>query len=266
MAIIPLPESKVLLFASRKDIAGMNILDFLDSNLKDKVFIFEIDSINSDDEISRHAAPGTSCIFLSRHRAKSLKPSFTVHPVGNFNQALVGGKVATLCPCDSFTLKRLLLNVNKLINTGEYNLSHHYEISIEATHHGPSSTIPVAFIEVGSSETQWQEKEACKLIADAVNLFFKEKKDLEDEWVPAIAFGSNHYSSKFSRLVLETENALGHVCAKYAISSLNADLVRQMIEKTIPRPVKAFFDRKSLKRKQEIRGWLAEHGIEVVQI
>ncbi|MFW9994636.1 MAG: D-aminoacyl-tRNA deacylase [Candidatus Odinarchaeota archaeon] len=259
-------EQEVVLLVSRKDIAGMNMLEFLDPGLKSRVKIFEKDSVYSEDELIQHATSGTSCIFLSRHRAQSLRPSFTVHPVGNFGEAMVGGKTGTLSPCNAFTLKRLLMNINRLVSSGEYTLAYDYEVSIEATHHGPLSPVALAFIEVGSSETQWQEQEACRLIAGAVNLFFKERSITEDNWTPAIAFGSNHYSSKFSSMVLETETALGHVCAKYAIPDLNEELVRQMVEKTIPRPVVAFFDKKSVKRKQEIRNWLAECGIEVIQV
>lgn len=245
----------------------MNIIEFLDSSLKDeKVIVLENDSIYSDEGLSRYDGTNTAGIFLSRHRAKSLRPSFTVHPIGNYGQALFGGEPGTLAPCDAFTLKQLLLNVNKLVNTGKYSFSQEYEISIEATHHGPFSSIPLAFIEVGSSEAQWREGEACQLIADAVNLFLRDKESKNQDWLPAIAFGSNHYSSKFTRLVLETEVALGHVCAKYAIPFLNASLVKQMVEKTFPRPIKAFFDKKNLKRKQEIRGWLFDHDVEVIQM
>ncbi|MHA2328125.1 MAG: D-aminoacyl-tRNA deacylase [Candidatus Hodarchaeales archaeon] len=245
----------------------MNIIEFLNSSLKDeKLLVLENDSIYSDEELSRYDKTNTAGIFLSRHRAKSLRPSFTVHPIGNYGQALFGGEAGTLAPCEAFTLKQLLLNINNLTKTGKYSFSHEYEISIEATHHGPASSIPIAFIEVGSSEAQWRERDACQLIADAVSLFLTDNETKNHAWESGIAFGSNHYSSKFTRLVLETDIGIGHVCAKYAIPFLNASLVNQMVEKTFPRPVKAFFDKKSLKRKQEIRGWLIDHDVEVIQI
>lgn len=259
-------EFSLSLLVSRKDIAGMNIQQYLNESMQKKVLLLENDSIYSDEEIIRHITNDSSIIFLSRHSARSLRPSFTVHPIGNFGQAEFGGKGANLIKCNSFLLKRLLLNINQLTYSENYTLSYEYEISVEATHHGPFSKHPIAFIEVGSSETQWKDLEACRLIADAINSI--EFKDLSqsERWISSIGFGGNHYASKFTKLILETEHALGHICPKYAISFLNKNLVSQMIMNTTPTPKIAFFDKKSMKRKQEIREILAGFDIEVIQI
>jgi len=258
--------TSIRLVTSNKDMAGKNIQEYIEPKARKEITVFKNDSIYSDDELAKCTKSDDSIIFLSRHSARSLRPSFTVHAIGNFNEAVFGGKPSTLVHCNSFLLKQLLMNINQLVESEEYQLSHAYEVSIEATHHGPFSSVPVAFIEVGSSETQWADKEACRLIADAVNLLLLKGLENENNWVSAIGFGGNHYSSKFSKLVLDTGIALGHVCAKYAVPHLSADLVDQMIAKTTPAPSTAFFDKKSLKRKQEIRNWLEKYELEVIQV
>ncbi|MHA2075225.1 MAG: D-aminoacyl-tRNA deacylase [Candidatus Hodarchaeales archaeon] len=259
-------EFPVNLLVSRIDIAGMNIQQYLNESMKKRVLTLENDSIYSDEEITKHITNNSDIIFLSRHSARSLRPSFTVHPIGNFGLAEFGGKEANLIKCNSFLLKKLLLNVNQLTDSENYKLSYEYEISVEATHHGPYSDQSIAFIEVGSAEPQWKDIEACRLIADAVNSLESEDPFQSEKWISSIGFGGNHYASKFTKLIIETEYALGHICAKYAISLLNENLVNQMIMNTTPTPKIAFFDKKSMKRKQEMREILAEFDIEVIQI
>ena len=259
----------VQLLASRKDIAGMNVSKFIDSNLQERLILIEEVSIFSDEEIEKLVKSKDSIIFLSRHSARSLRPSFTVHPIGNFGGAEYGGYSYTLVDCNSFLIKQLLLNINELINSGDYQFKYEYEISLEVTHHGPFSKVPVAFIEVGSSEAQWNDLEACRLIADAVNkIDFNGINNTpeNDDWIPAIGFGGNHYATKFTRYEIESEYAFGHICAKYNIQWLNKELIEQMISKTIPTPNYALFDKKSMKRKQEIKKWLTELEIEIKQI
>ncbi|MFX0050271.1 MAG: D-aminoacyl-tRNA deacylase [Candidatus Hodarchaeota archaeon] len=251
---------------SRNDIAGMNISRFIHFNLKKRLKIIDQISIYSDEELGNLISSSTTLVYLSRHSAQSMRPSFTVHPIGNFGIAEFGGKNNTLVKCNSSLMKQLLLNTNELIDSGEYNTIFDYEISLEVTHHGPFSQLPVVFIEVGSSEAQWRDLEACRLIADAVNKVDFNKKDQNSDWVSVIGFGGNHYASKFTRYMLETEFAFGHICAKHSIQWLNRNLVDQMITNTIPKPKVVLFDKKSMKRKQQIKTWLSDFDLEVKQV
>ncbi|MFX0087229.1 MAG: D-aminoacyl-tRNA deacylase [Candidatus Hodarchaeota archaeon] len=261
-----LSELPIYLLASRNDIAGMNILNFLATELQKKVIVVNNDSIHSDEEIKNRISSKSMIIFLSRHSARSLRPSFTVHPIGNFGTASFGGRDATLIECSSFLLKKLLLSIKEFLQSKNYKLNYNYEYSLEVTHHGPFSNNPILFIEVGSSEAQWKDLEACRMIAEVVNHVWLKNFEQPKEWISAIGFGGNHYANKFTKLVLKTENAIGHICAKYALSSLNTELINQMIMKTIPKPRIAFFDKKSMKRKQEIKQMLSAFDIEVIQI
>ncbi len=259
-------QSAVFYLLSRKDTAGMNIQKFLPDRFHSNVFTLEMDSIYATDEIKDKIPENGEIIFLSRHLARSFRPSFTVHPIGNFSSAEFGGIESKLVPCNSFRLKNLLLMIKSQMQPNKYNLRYNYEISIEVTHHGPFASQMVSFIEVGSTQEQWSDFEACRLIAHSIIDDHSGINNQQENWISAIGFGGNHYSTKFTQLVLESELAFGHVCAKYAISSLNADLVGQMIEKTYPSPKKAVFDKKSMKRKQEVKSWLSEYDIEVLQI
>ena len=256
----------VQLLVSREDIAGLNISRFINESLHKRVRIVDQISIFSDDEISFGIPSASLIIYLSRHSARSLRPSFTVHPIGNFGAAEFGGRDSTLVKCHSFLMKRLLLNIEELKASEEYETSCDYETSLEVTHHGPFSKPAVIFIEVGSSDSQWDDLEACRLIADAVNRTDFDNLTQNNDWVSVIGFGGNHYASKFTRYMLDSEYAFGHICAKYAIQSLNKELTQQMIQKTLPAPKLVLFDKKSMKRKQQIRTWLSEFDIEVKQI
>ena len=52
--------------------------------------------------------------------------------------------------------------INKL------NKNENYEVSVEAVHHGPYLDKEVMFIELGSNEKDWGNKEEGKLICDMV--------------------------------------------------------------------------------------------------
>ena len=78
-------------------------------------------------------SPETLIIFLSRHSSKAKVNSITVHPVGNFSSNDVGGvqrDIAISCPeIQSSVLRKM-------------NETYHgdrYQITFEATHHGPQS-------------------------------------------------------------------------------------------------------------------------------
>lgn len=163
-------------------------------------------------------------------------------------------------------MKRLLLNINDLKATGDYKTLFDYEISLEVTHHGPFSKPSVVFIEVGSSEPQWNDLEACRLIADAVTKTQFNNLNQNSNWASVIGFGGNHYATKFTRYMIESEYAFGHICAKYAIPRLTQELIHQMIAKTSPPPELVLFDKKSMKQKQQIRTWLSDFEIDVKQI
>ena len=84
-----------------------------------------------------------------------------------------------------------------------------YEITIEATHHGPTSLRrPVLFVELGSTEKQWGDAHAAEVIADALMASLASGKKWDKV---ALAFGGTHYPQKFNKVLLEGEYALSAV-------------------------------------------------------
>ncbi|MGD1055698.1 MAG: D-aminoacyl-tRNA deacylase, partial [Nitrososphaerales archaeon] len=88
-------------------------------------------------------------IFLSRHSAESGIASLTAHTTGNFSDEVkFGGAAKELGRSDPSLLKNYLISLSK-----RKERLGGYEITMEATHHGPTSLLkPVLFVEVGSSE------------------------------------------------------------------------------------------------------------------
>lgn len=63
--------------------------------------------------------------------------------------------------------------------------------------------------------------------------------------------------------MLQSNLAVGHICAKYNLENLDLNLIKQVIEKIIPKPKFALLDWKGLgKEKKRIVGLLEDNKIE----
>ena len=252
----------VCVIASTLDPAAMTIAKALEdsisvSYLENKSVLFsELHDLPAADDY----------IILSKHFAASKQPAFTVHSVGNFsNTAELGGKPLSLGYANAAIQSSLLHHLSSLCQ--EKSDFKAFEITAEATHHGPLLDKPVTFIEMGSDEEVWNDQKSGSLIAKVVTQFFSQNVDASYLDLPvAIAFGGTHYPKKHTQQMIDLKYLIGHICPKYAIPALTEDLVKQMIEKTVPRPKFALFDKKGTKRKLEIRDWVEKQGLEVIQI
>jgi len=235
---------QIVIISSSKDPAGVNIrnnlIELFDFDEINKTFdgnpIFQYDKIqnknirlyltgndlifseNIDKEINADVF-----IFASKHRSKENTPSFAVHPIGNWNKAEFGGKEKSLCPSSAILLKNMFVELNNLAkNSG-------YELTMEATHHGPYVEKPAVFVEVGSTEKEWSGKENGKIIAETL---INGLKNENQNYKTAIGIGGPHYCSNFNKIALRTGIAFSHICPKYMLDKLNEELIRQAIEKT----------------------------------
>ena len=96
-------------------------------------------------------------VFLSRHKAASGRPSLTVHPIGNWGSAEYGGKEAEISGAAPEWMTGLLLKIKENRIPG-------YDVCFEATHHGPLLEKPTMFLEIGSSESEWENYEPAKAL------------------------------------------------------------------------------------------------------
>jgi D-aminoacyl-tRNA deacylase len=137
-----------------------------------------------------------------------------------------------------------------------------YEVCLEASHHGPFLQKPSVFIELGSSEKQWQDKAAARAIANVII----NSTSLEGNFKSAIALGGTHYCQEFSKLVLRTDWAIGHICPEYALPSLDDQMLQMAIDCTIPRPEAIILDWKGLgKEKARVMELLGKQNLPVLR-
>jgi len=107
-------------------------------------------------------------IFLSMHRAASGKPSLTVHPIGVPWQTDVSwsGGLPGRCSPPSLRIASLYRTLYK--ETKRRSLDSKYQVTLEATHHGPYVSKPVCFFEIGSTEEHWSIPECGNIMADII--------------------------------------------------------------------------------------------------
>jgi len=100
---------------------------------------------------------------------------------------------------------------------------------MEQTHHGPFLSKPCVYIEIGSSEEQWQNQSAGEILAETIMNSFS---NFNSGFKTAIGIGGTHYCPEFSKIEERTELALSHILSKYYVDEIDLNLFRQMIEKT----------------------------------
>lgn len=200
-------------------------------------------------------------VFLSRHSAESGIPSLTAHTVGNLSsEAKFGGNAREVGRCDPGLLKDYMRALAK-----RRERIPDYEVTLEATHHGPTSLQkPVLFVELGSSEKYWGDKEAASVVGESLVACFRER----EIWAKtAIGFGGTHYPEKFTRMVVEEDIAVSYCVPKHALGEVDEELLGQMIQKSAS-PVKyAAVDWKGLgKHKEKITGLVSKFGLETIRV
>ena len=191
-------------------------------------------------------------VFASKHRSKENTKSFAVHSIGR-GTAELGGKEKMLCPSSALLLKNMFIELNKTAKDSGY------ELTLEATHHGPYTEKPSVFVEIGSTEAEWINEENGKTIADTI---MNGLKNENNNYKIALGIGGPHYCSNFNKIALRTNVALSFICPKFNIDKLDENLIKQAIEKTIEKIDFVVLDWKGLERKQRIIALLKESNIE----
>jgi D-aminoacyl-tRNA deacylase len=199
-------------------------------------------------------------IFLSRHSASSQIPSITVHSTGNFGTAKLGGNDFEIGRTEPNIIKNMFFSLKRR----EKELKGH-KITLEATHHGPTSlSKPCVFVEIGSSEREWNNRETAGYVSDAI-LESVEKGNLYEK--VGIAFGGTHYPDKFNRFLSESDIAVSYVVPRYSIESIDERMLEQMIGKSLPRARYAILDWKGLgKEKGRLIELINKFGLDIVKL
>lgn len=183
-------------------------------------------------------------IFVSRHEGKDERPMLTVHFTGNVSEAKFGGRPRELAVAAPHAARALLLSLK----------SSYDEVTMEATHHGPSSLhTPSLYVEIGSTKNQWYLDAPARIIANAILAL----KVISGR--AAIGLSGSHYAPGQTKLLLASDIAFGHIFPDYALKHIDEALLKQAFEKSGTNL--AYFDpRTSAQQRERLRHLIHKLG------
>lgn len=263
----------VLIVASRRDLAAQNIAqqlirdhDFqpVSTNLlrSGDIFLEHVDSdgVHTSD-LGVDFKPD-AVIFASRHKSESENPTLTVHWPGNpTSRADLGGSPKTLSFTDPSRLRAALLALDEARETRKLN----YAVTVEATHHGPTElSVPTLFVEIGSSEEQWNDPEAATCAGQAIWI----AATSPSAGKVAVGFGGGHYCNKHCLAIRKEGYAFSHILSKYFFDEYDENIVRMAFERTLGECRTAVIDWKGVRGSDRtgLLDSLKRMNIEIVRV
>lgn len=271
-------DSRPIIVASKTDPASLNIAQTLISQhsftqtSQDPIPTYSNGNVNLViiEKECIYAIPddiptsGSTIVFASKHVSAAGKPALTVHATGNLtSEAEFGGRPGEVSHVEPFRIRQALRILNE--ESARNNLQ--IEITMETTHHGPTSfRVPVCFVEIGSGTSEWSDQRLGKIAAQAV---LAAASDSSSKGINAVGFGGTHYSAKHTRISMEGKYQIGHLVSRYAFEDgIQETTLRDTFAKTVGGCKTALVDWKGLsgddRRRlvQRLEIW----GIEVVRI
>ncbi|MFQ5941138.1 MAG: D-aminoacyl-tRNA deacylase [Nitrososphaerales archaeon] len=261
-----------LLVASKLDTAGYNMARYMTQNhgftqqendtyVNETAMLFVGDGESLTMEWLDSRFSPSYYVFLSRHRSESGMPTLTCHTTGNFSPSTeMGGRPKEL----AYAYPSLQKHYMKTISN-EISRVPDYQLVIEATHHGPTSLIkPILFIEIGSTEKQWNDQHVVSVVCDAV---MQTLKSVKTNGNVGIGLGGTHYPSKFTNMLIDSRYALASVASKHSLVNLDKAMIEQMINKSVETVEYAFMDWKGLgKEKERLNSIVTGLGLKVMKL
>jgi D-aminoacyl-tRNA deacylase len=268
----------ILLVASNKDDAGLNIArQVLDHypfkvtgvtfqknpvysaqvNRKDvTLVVLSEETINAQTLTDSFTKPSL-IVFISRHSSTSGKPTLSVHTPGNIGAAEYGGLPRQVSVSPAAAMRDAL----KALAFFKEGMNLAYEVSYECTHHGPSLNAPAMFVELGSSPVQWRDAEAAEAVAHAAMSAIGKFGASEEKAV--LGIGGTHYNARFTHMALDDEAVFGHMIPKYAVPLVDAEMLRQCVDRTLEKVEGVVLDWKGIKSadKPQLLKALEEAGL-----
>jgi len=234
---------KYLIITSKEDSASMNILGQLKQFRNNPILnamskpengkpFFDIMTIensmlqteNLDQEkINKY----DFVIFASKHQSEKQEKSLSIHCPGNFRDAKFGGIQNKVCPSSALFNKFMFEKLNQICEEQNFK---DFNITMEATHHGPLLDIPCVFIEIGSTMIDWRNSRAGFIIAKTIKETIENFKENPYKEI-AIGLGGPHYCPGFNKLQKDSNVAFSHIIAQYN-SPLTEEMILEAINKT----------------------------------
>ncbi len=276
-------QAMILLVASRKDTASLNIAKQIlnrypfsvtgetfqenptfsaDINRKKVTFIMLNEEAVNAQYLPDSFTNLSLIVFISRHSSTSGTPTLSVHTPGNFAAAELGGLPRKISVSPATAMRNAL----KALMLFKEGMKLDYEVSYECTHHGPSLNVPTMFVELGSSPKQWRDSKAAEAVAHAAMSAIG--KFGVSEKTAVLGIGGTHYNQRFTRMALDGEAFFGHMIPKYAVPLVDAEMLRQCVEKTLEKVDCAILDWKGIKSadKPQLLAALQEIGLSYKKI
>jgi len=268
----------ILVVASTTDVASVNIAQKITDNYgferlsesfqQNPIYLKRVQSreiklvfINQEtiwaQYITNHFSPQL-LVFVSRHSGVAGIPTLSVHTPGNLvGEAEFGGLPRKISVSPANTMKDALLEMARL----REEMSLDYEVSYECTHHGPSLDVPTMFVELGSSSKQWTDLKAAEAVAHATMAAVSK----QSKYSAVLGVGGPHYNERFTKIALNTPVAFGHIIPKYAVPHVDAEIVRQCVQRTQEKVESAIFDWKGMRGadRERIATLLSELNVRV---
>lgn len=180
-------------------------------------------------------------VFLSKHSAASGVASLTVHPIGVpwLTQQECDGKYGGLgghCSPPSASIAALYRNALQAVkDCQDDSACQDFEVTLEATHHGPYCELPSCFVEIGSDESQWSNEDAGRVWAAVLGRHYglhsssdgdtsSGDTNGEDQGgLSVVILGGGHYCPKMNDVArMGSKVYVGHALASYALNGLLA--------------------------------------------
>lgn len=214
-----------MIVSSRSDPASWNIahalitkigfkrepLQRIETYSKGKIRLLVLEKLGIYVEPGEIPADVVSTIFVSKHVSASGRPALTVHTTGNLTkEAKFGGNPEEVSHVDPTIIRQAL----RALKAGVSQAGLQIEVTMEATHHGPTSlSMPVCFVEIGSREKEWTDPVLGLIAATAVMSAIAKVEELPPS---AVGFGGTHYSAKHTKICIEGDYAIGHLVSSHS--------------------------------------------------
>ncbi len=197
-------------------------------------------------------------LFASRHSSRDERKIFSAHVSGNVNTADFGGVPYSLATPAPIRMKNYVLALSQKLERKP-----EFEFTMEVTHHGPSEiSTPCAFYEIGSTEDEWNDEEAGRIVAESL---IESINDGRNDWHIAVGVGGTHYAPRQTEIMLGTTFTFGHNFAKYTFEGLNEEIIEKAVKLTGAYYI--VIDEKSIKSviKKMVNAVAEEVGVEVLK-
>ena len=222
------------IIVSVKDPAGMNIRDklirlhgfsrgqeiFRSNEVYEKgdIRLFTVPEHSIDCEHIDKEIGADLIVFATKHQSEKKVHSLSVHAPGNWGPADMGGSAGRLSVAAASFMKDAFRLLNEVDNS-------RYEVTLEATHHGPLIDTPCCFVEIGSGVEQWVDDDSGKVVAGAI----MDALAGDTAYPTALFLGGGHYNHEANKVLLRSKYAIGHICPKHMLGFLDSGMLDQAV-------------------------------------